>query len=288
MAATAQPGDATSPRLVPPLRARAVGVERLALAAAGATCALHVGWESVTGADGVPAWSRLARLTLTVLPIAVLWWRYARLRPGLRAFWCLAVGVAPAADAALHVASAMSGVGPAPDVTGLAIVASGASLPALAVVVPFVHRAEARRRGRWRRRGLTALALLTFIPLVALPWGGAVVQTHAMPEAPPPRPDPAYRDVVLLTEDGVELSGWYRPSSSGAAVVLVPSAGGTRTTVLSQARMLSRHGYGVLVYDSRGSGASSGMRNAYGWTWTADVRAAVRYMADQPTSPPDE
>jgi predicted acyl esterase len=107
-----------------------------------------------------------------------------------------------------------------------------------------------------------------------------------MRETPARRPDPAFRDVVLITEDGVELAGWYRPSSNGAAVVLVPSASGTRRTVLSHAQMLSRHGYGVLVYDSRGSGASTGVRNAYGWTWTADVRAAVGYVAAQPDVTP--
>jgi uncharacterized protein len=43
--------------------------------------------------------------------------------------------------------------------------------------------------------------------------------------------------------------------------------------------MLERHGYGVLVYDPRGSGNSEGMINSYGWGWEKDAAAALDYLA---------
>lgn len=272
MATTAQPTSLTRP----------ARVERLALAGAGAMWALHAGPAAAMPGAAMTAWARLAPLALTLLPAALLWCRYARLRPGVRALWCLAVGIAPVADGSLHVKTWMTTGRLGTDVTGLAAAVAGITFVTLAIVVPVVHGDEAPMRGRWLRRVRAPVAALVLVPLVALPWGGAVVQTHPMREAPPTRPDPTYRDVVLVTEDGVQLSGWYRPSANGAAVVLVPSASGSRRTVLSHAQMLSRHGYGVLLYDSRGSGVSEGMRNAYGWTWTADVRAAVRYVTAQP------
>ena len=46
--------------------------------------------------------------------------------------------------------------------------------------------------------------------------------------------------------------------------------------------MLARHGYGVLVYDSRGRGQSEGSPNALGWGWQKDVAAAIDYLDARP------
>ena len=43
--------------------------------------------------------------------------------------------------------------------------------------------------------------------------------------------------------------------------------------------MLVRHGYGVLVYDPRGSGNSEGTVNSYGWGWEKDAAAALDFLA---------
>jgi len=49
--------------------------------------------------------------------------------------------------------------------------------------------------------------------------------------------------------------------------VLVHGAGGDRAGgIASRATMLARHGYGVLVYDARGGGESSGRMESMGWT----------------------
>ena len=45
-----------------------------------------------------------------------------------------------------------------------------------------------------------------------------------------------------------------------------------------QARMLARHGYGVLLFDRRGEGESEGEPNSWGWGGDADVKAAIEYL----------
>jgi uncharacterized protein len=77
----------------------------------------------------------------------------------------------------------------------------------------------------------------------------AVFATNEPPgplgSATPARYGLAYHDVALRTADGVRLSAWYIPSRNGAAVVLLPGSGSTRSAVLAQAEVLARHGYGT-------------------------------------------
>ena len=76
------------------------------------------------------------------------------------------------------------------------------------------------------------------------------------------------------TKDGLELEGWYIPSRNGAAVISFPGRSGPQR----QARMLARHGYGVLLFDRRGEGRSDGEPNIFGWGGDEDIKAAVRYL----------
>ena len=43
--------------------------------------------------------------------------------------------------------------------------------------------------------------------------------------------------------------------------------------------MLVRHGYGVLLFDPRGTGNSEGTVNSYGWGWEKDAAAALDFLA---------
>jgi uncharacterized protein len=53
-----------------------------------------------------------------------------------------------------------------------------------------------------------------------------------------------------------------------------------------QARMLARHGYGVLLFDRRGEGASEGTPNAWGWGGDRDVKAAIAFLRRRPDVDP--
>lgn len=85
-----------------------------------------------------------------------------------------------------------------------------------------------------------------------------------------------HRELTLRTSDGIKLAASWVPTRNGAAVVLVHGSGGDRGGgIASRAGMLARHGYGVLLYDARGSGESGGRPENIGWTWPRDVEAAL-------------
>ena len=75
--------------------------------------------------------------------------------------------------------------------------------------------------------------------------------------------------------DGVELEGWYRPSRNGASVLVMSGGGSNRMGTLRHAKMLERHGYGVLVYDPRGSGNSEGALGPTGCSWSRNSAASA-------------
>jgi dienelactone hydrolase len=54
------------------------------------------------------------------------------------------------------------------------------------------------------------------------------------------------------------------------------------------ARMLARHGYGVLIFDRRGEGESDGDPNPYAWNeGERDLLAAVDFLKGRPDVDPD-
>jgi uncharacterized protein len=209
---------------------------------------------------------------------------FPRLRPGVRAVVALVLGLLALVNGALHVAHVLDG-GPADsDVTGVLAAAAGVVLLLLAVAIPFRHRGEgAQTRGRrWAYRVVAVLGVLVLGYVFLFPTSLAIVQTHKYREAIGDPPSAAYRAVSFAASDGIELSGWYRPSRNRAAVVIVHGGGGDRTGAISHARLLARHGYGVLLYDSRGRGESEGSPVSFGWGWQEDVAGALEFLRAQP------
>jgi dienelactone hydrolase len=87
-----------------------------------------------------------------------------------------------------------------------------------------------------------------------------------------------YEQVAFTTSDGLKLKGWYVPSRNDAAVVAFPGRRGPQ----KQARMLVRHGFGVLLFDRRGEGESEGDPNAFGWAMNRDLKAAAAFLQRRP------
>jgi pimeloyl-ACP methyl ester carboxylesterase len=123
--------------------------------------------------------------------------------------------------------------------------------------------------------GAIALLYLFVVSVGAAMWITGKPRAAVHPWAVP------HRDVQLTAPDGVRLAAWYVPGRNGAAVVLVHGGGGSRDGVKLHADMLLAHGYGVLLYDERGRGASGGRSNAFGWDWPQDVETAVTYLERQ-------
>ncbi|GAA5025117.1 CocE/NonD family hydrolase [Actinopolymorpha pittospori] len=143
--------------------------------------------------------------------------------------------------------------------------------------------ALARTVRRWRRVGVLvgslAAALILLPPLVAAVAVTNPPPTHLDRLTPGDKGYP-YDNVELRTTDGVLLRGWYIPSRNSAAVALVPDAGTTRSSVLPQAVLLAKHGYGVLLFDPRGNGMSEGDANDLGWGCERDINAAINFLAN--------
>ena len=154
-------------------------------------------------------------------------------------------------------------------------------LVAVGVATLWRTRRPAGRR-LIRRAGIGA-AVLVLVALVVLPTGLAIVATHKarthVASVDLGRP---YREVDLSTSDGLRLHAWYVPSQNRAAVIAFPG----RTQPVPHARMLIRHGYGVLMLDRRGEGASEGDYNAFGWAGERDLRAALAFLRRQPDVDP--
>lgn len=93
---------------------------------------------------------------------------------------------------------------------------------------------------------------------------------------------PHLEEIVLRTQDGLALRGWFSPGRRGDAVVLVHGQWGNRAQLLPEAELLSRRGHGVLLYDSRCSGESDGDLSTWGDRERLDARAAVDFLAARP------
>ncbi|MEM7584574.1 MAG: alpha/beta fold hydrolase [Acidobacteriota bacterium] len=89
-----------------------------------------------------------------------------------------------------------------------------------------------------------------------------------------------YRDVELASH-GETLAGWYLPSRNGAAVILLHSGGIHRMGVEREARVLSAEGYGILMYDRRAHGESTGSVNSGGWQDLEDMPAVLDFLRQQ-------
>jgi dienelactone hydrolase len=143
-----------------------------------------------------------------------------------------------------------------------------------------VRAATAGRRSRSRvGRALVALvgvALAVYV--VAVPLAVSDPAPTRLGATPTSR-GLAHEDVTLHAGDGTRLAAWWVPSRNGAAVVLRHGAGSTRSSVLDQAVVLARHGYGVLLTDARGLGASEGTSMAWGWYGDDDLAAAVDFVS---------
>jgi uncharacterized protein len=230
----------------------------------------------VTAADHLAG--GLVALALAALLIAV-----ARRLPDLVRGWlAIFVGalaiVGGATDGVRHVlVERLSG----DDATAVLAGVAGIVLVALGVATLWRTRRTAGRL-LLRRAGVGA-AVVVLIALVVLPSGLAIVATHKArsPAATVDLGRP-YREVELTTSDGLRLHALYVPSQNRAAVIAFPG----RTQPVPHARLLIRHGYGVLMLDRRGEGASEGDYNAFGWAGERDLHAALAYLRRQPDVDP--
>jgi hypothetical protein len=207
-------------------------------------------------------------------------WAYPRLRAGARATLALGVGVfmviMGAGEAGYYLREdRLSG----DDYTGILMIPAGLLLVGIAFTTLWKSRKGGNVVWRYARRALIAFGALVVAYFVIYPLGESYVITHAgRAFVPEPQLGTTYRTVAFTTPDGLRLEGWYVPSKNGAAVITFPGRKGPQ----KPARLLARHGYGVLVFDRRGEGESEGDPNLLGWQGTRDLEAAIAFLKAQP------
>jgi uncharacterized protein len=207
---------------------------------------------------------------------------YPRVRPGARAALAFALGVLITTAGAMHLVHAVIDEAELSDFTGIAAAAAGLVLIYHGVAVAWRAPAPVSRRLRWGRRTAVAVGALLVGFYVLFPIGLAIYVTHTPREPIDGTFAVPHEDVSFETSDGLTIRGWYSPSRNGAAIVLVHGSGGNRMGPRKQAALLARHGYGVLLYDSRGRGESDGDPQGFDWTWQPDVDAAIDYLKSRP------
>jgi fermentation-respiration switch protein FrsA (DUF1100 family) len=211
---------------------------------------------------------------------------YPRLKAGLRGALLIPLGllsiVIGVSEAGYYTVKAGAS---GDDYTGLLTIPAGFLLLGVGGTTLWrSRRREGSRKRRYVRRSLVAAGALFLGLVVLFPFLLSYVYTHvARAYVPAPRLGAAYEEVAFKTSDGLTLKGWYIPSKNRAAVISFPGRKGPQ----GPARMLARHGYGVLLFDRRGEGVSDGDPNSFGWKGERDIHAAVAFLRRRSDVDPD-
>jgi hypothetical protein len=212
-------------------------------------------------------------------------WATTRSRAGVRASIALVAGVFGLVASVEAMYAALEGPGPSgDDFSGFLALPAGVLLLGVGAVSLWKSRRLNRRwPRRYARRIVVAAVAFVVIINVVIPVGGSYLFMH-LGRGVVDNPDlgaPA-QAVTLQTSDGLTLHGSYVPSRNGAAIIVSPGYNSTP----DHARMLVRHGYGVLLFDQRGEGRSDGDPNAFGWSAEKDHNAAVAFLQSRPDVDP--
>jgi uncharacterized protein len=231
-----------------------------------------------------PGTSASDHLISGLVPFAVLAGAalaYPRLRPSLRATLAVALGL---------LGIVIGGIEPAyygpkeglssDDYTGLVAVVGGLLLVGLGAATAWrTRRRDDALAWRYSRRILLGVAAALALFYVIFPLGLSYGFTHvARTETAHGNLGAPYETVAFDASDGLRLKGWFVRPKNGATVIVFPGKKGTQ----KHARMLVRHGYGVLVFDRRGEGESEGDPNALGWGFDSDLKGAVTFLRGRP------
>ena len=259
----------------------------LAFAGAASVAALHVldgafvdRWHGESAGRGAPA----AILAVLFAGAAAFVW--PRLPRGPRALSALVAGLITSVAGALSVATVAAGSAEGGAPSGLLLVPAGVVMLACAAAA-MRHAPPRSRPERWTRRAAGVVAVALSLMWIVMPVGVALV-AECKPRGAV-RADALglpHEEVAFRSSDGLRLAGWYVPSRNGAAIVIVHGGGGDRAGGARHARMLARHGYGVLLYDARGRGESEGRPDAIGWTWQRDLAGALGWLKHRPDVDP--
>lgn len=248
-----------------------------------ALAVVTLGMSLIVAAGGAPGVFVRVAVVVAIGLLADLAVRTAS--PGWRAATLASVGAVALVVGGVLAMSEVTDVDSVARLLGSVLAVAGA----VAALVSAVRWTVGRVRG-WRLAAAVAVAALLSYA-VLLPLGIAIYATNpprgSLDARTPAGLGLAYSDAVVTTTDGITLTGWYIPSTNGAAVVMLPGSGSTRSATLQHAGVLAGHGYGVLLLDPRGHGESAGPAMDLGWYGDQDVAAGVEYLSRRPDVDPE-
>ena len=127
-----------------------------------------------------------------------------------------------------------------------------------------------------------AVLLLCAAGAAGLWWlGGTLVAPRPAVVGPPPA-DLDAREVRIAVPHATPVAGWWLEGTPGhASVLLLHGIRSDRRAMLGRARLLSQHGYAVLLVDLPAHGESPGDAITLGWREAAAVTAARDWMREQ-------
>jgi fermentation-respiration switch protein FrsA (DUF1100 family) len=268
--------------------AHAVRREQALLALSVAAIGIHIADDNLVQPE--PGTSVADHLVSGLVPVALALVAgvaivSVRFRPGVRATFALLVGVFGVVAGTESAYYAQAGALSGDDYTGILSILGGfLLLGAGALMLWRTRRTDDGLWWRYLRRALTLAASVLLVAVVPFPAALAYVVTHtAGAGVPAPNLGATPENIAFTTSDGLRLEGWFVPSRNGATVIVFPGRSGPQ----KQARMLIRHGYGVLLFDRRGEGASEGDPNAFGWVGDRDLHAAAAFLRGRPDVDPE-
>lgn len=132
---------------------------------------------------------------------------------------------------------------------------------------------------RWSRL-VTIVVILALLPVVFLWMLQRRLIYFPIGRVPPVEAVlPGWREVTLITEDGLALDAWYHDPASTAPVVIVFNGNaGNRSDRAPLGAALADRGFGVLLADYRGYGSNEGHPTEAGLA--LDARAARQYVGE--------
>lgn len=241
--------------------------------------AIHLAVVALVFPGDVGALARVGLLLAAVPGAALLGVLFVRRGRAVRGLLALLLGLgATVVGLATSVPHAVLAGLAGSDLTGVLATVAGI------VLVVLTFRIALHGRRLVVKLAMAIPACFVIAQWLIAPAINAGIATHA------PRPAiasastlglPGARNVAFLARDGTRLSGWYVPGRTGAAVIVLHGSHGTRADTVAHLRMLAADGYGVLAFDARGHGLSSGETNALGWRGANDVAGAVNFLDHQ-------
>lgn len=143
---------------------------------------------------------------------------------------------------------------------------------------------------------LTRLSFLAFLVAGVLLYLGLVLRNVYRSLNPVRTPilqnpltqhDIDFEDVVFPSRDGWMLSGWFVSPQNGATVIFTHGIGGNRLDLMPVASILAERGFGLLMYDMRAHGRSTGNLGTWGWLEVNDLNGAADYLMTRPEVHPN-